>query len=290
MAEDVLVGSLEAAWSLHRASRLRKLLTIPGKLARSGLARRRPGRVVKTRVKTFWGGQMTVVLPERVSMTIYRYGMLEYELSRAFVEYLKPGMTFFDVGAHFGYFTCLASHIVGPTGQVHSFEPTRSTFEILKENAATRPNVRVNNVAAFSEPKTIQFNDFGIADSAFNSFAAARMDESQRAKLQPQTYEVKAIRLDDYVSETGARPDAIKIDAESAEYDILLGMERVLSEVKPAISIEVGDYALEGVASSSKVVQYLSGKGYVPHGWRDGALRRHEARSSYGYDNLLFLP
>jgi FkbM family methyltransferase len=243
-------------------------------------------------VRTFWGEDVTVVLPENVSLSIYRYGVQEYDLSRAFLEYLKPGMTFFDVGAHFGYFTCLASRLVGAGGQVHAFEPTPSTFEILAENASTRPNVRANNLAVFSEATTIQLNDFGVALSAFNSIRAeARMSEEARAKLAPaRICDVQAVRLDDYVAQCGATPQAIKIDAESAELEILRGGERVLREIQPAISLEVGDYAVPGVASSSTIVQYLTERGYVPHEWRDGALRRHEARASYAYGNLLFLP
>ena len=285
-----LISALDAQSELKESPKWIKAFRIGGKLAYSGLIRRSDGKTVKKTVPTFWGGKMVVVLPEQVSLTIYRYKFLEYDLSRAFLDYLKPGMTFFDVGAHFGYFTCLASHLVGPTGQVHSFEPTRSTFEILGENAASRPNVKINNVAAYSKPTTIQFNDYGIAYSAFNSLAGARLDENQRAKLKPNIYDVKAITIDDYVRQTGAKPAAMKIDAESAEYDILLGMDRVLTEIKPAISIEVGDYAIDGVTESSKVVQYLMSKGYQPHEWRDGALRHHEAKSNYEYANLLFLP
>ena len=288
--DSQLIDALDAQSRLKDAPRWMKAFLIGGKLAYSGMILRSNGRTVKKTVRTFWGGQMIVVLPEQVSLTIYRYGFLEYDLSRVFLDYLKPGMTFFDVGAHFGYFTCLASHLVGPTGQVHSFEPTRSTFEILGENAGSRTNVKTNNVAAYSKPTTIQFNDFGVAYSAFNSLAGARLEESQRAKLKPNVYDVKGITLDDYVRETGTKPAAIKIDAESAEFDILMGMDRVLTEIKPAISIEVGDYALDGVAGSSKVVQHLIGKGYQPHEWRDGSLKRHAPQSSYGYANLLFLP
>ena len=82
----------------------------------------------------------------------------------------------------------------------------------------------------------------------------------------------------------------MKIDAESAEYEILLGMEWILSEVRPAVSIEVGDYSLDGVASSSNVVKHMIGKGYRPHEWRDGALRPHELKATYGYGNLWFIP
>ena len=36
---------------------------------------------------------------------------------------LKPGQTFVDVGANAGYYAVLASQLVGPSGQVHAFEP-----------------------------------------------------------------------------------------------------------------------------------------------------------------------
>jgi FkbM family methyltransferase len=284
-----LIAALEAGARLHRASRLRKLMTIPGKLAYLKMIER-SGKIVKTTVPTFWGGQMIIVLPEQISMTIYEYGFLEYDLSRAFIDCLKPGMTFFDVGAHFGYFSCLGAHLVGPSGQVHSFEPTRSTFEILTENATSRSNIRTNNVAAYSRSTTIPFNDFGVAYSAFNSLSGARLDANERSGLKPRSYEITAIALDDYVAQTGAKPAVMKIDAESAELEILLGMDRVLSEIKPMISVEVGDYALDGVAKSASVVQHLIQKGYQPHEWRDGALRPHVAQANYTYGNLLFLP
>ncbi len=285
-----MAAALDARAKLHSAPRPERMLRIPAKLTYSWWVRRFNGGSVRKTIKTFWGGKMVVVLPDIVSTLLYRYGFVEYGLSRAFIEYIKPGMTFFDVGAHFGYFTCLAAHLVGPAGRVHSFEPARRTFQILGENAVSRPNVTLNNVAAFSEPRTIQFNDFGAAYSAFNSFGAARLPAQERATLSTENYDVKAVTLDDYMCRTGAKPDVIKIDAESAEYDVLLGLNDILVKVKPAISIEVGDYALEGVASSSKVIQHLVTRGYRPHEWRDGALRPHDARSVYDYDNLLFLP
>lgn len=54
-----------------------------------------------------------VVIAELVSLFIYRYGFFEEGLTNIFLHYLKPGMTFFDIGAHFGYFTLLGSALVG---------------------------------------------------------------------------------------------------------------------------------------------------------------------------------
>ncbi len=66
-------------------------------------------------------------------------------------------------------------------------------------------------------------------------------------------------------------------------------MDQILTEMKPAVSIEVGDFNLDGVATSSQTVQFLMSKGYRPFEWRDGALRPHDVKSNYGFANLLFL-
>lgn len=46
----------------------------------------------------------------------------EYEMG-LFLSAIKPGMTVVDVGASFGFYTCLAAGAVGPSGKVYAFEP-----------------------------------------------------------------------------------------------------------------------------------------------------------------------
>ena len=47
---------------------------------------------------------------------------------------LRPGSVFVDVGASFGYYTSLASSLVGPEGHVFSFEPSPIAYTTLKNN------------------------------------------------------------------------------------------------------------------------------------------------------------
>jgi len=61
-------------------------------------------------------------LSELVSTFIYRFGYFESDLSTLFARYLKPGMTVFDIGPHYGYMTLLCATAVGATGSVHAFE------------------------------------------------------------------------------------------------------------------------------------------------------------------------
>ena len=47
---------------------------------------------------------------------------------------LRPGQTFVDVGAYVGYFTVLASGLVGADGRVYAFEPDRLAYDFLTKN------------------------------------------------------------------------------------------------------------------------------------------------------------
>ena len=53
-------------------------------------------------------------------------------------NFLQEGGSFFDVGAHVGYYSMLASELVGKSGHIYSFKPTPRTFETLKENAGKK--------------------------------------------------------------------------------------------------------------------------------------------------------
>lgn len=250
----------------------------------------RLGIGIKSKTRLPWGDRMTVVYPQVTSLAISRYGFCEEGLTRIFLEYLKPGMVFFDIGAHLGYYSMLASKLVGGTGQVHCFEPTPSTFQVLQANVAATGNSHANQCAVFSGQGTATFNDYGLRWSDCNSLYGARLDEKTLSSINPASYNVETISIDAYLNGRGLEADFIKIDAESAEIEILKGMEHTLSNSKPMITMEVGDMDIEGVPSSREIVSYLSEKGYQAYEYREGGLSAHEMRERYQYDNLLFLP
>src|SRR5690348_15511421 len=61
------------------------------------------------------------------------YESIETELVR---KHLKPGQVFLDIGANIGWFTLLASMIVGEEGHVHAFEPRRPTVGYLRRSVS----------------------------------------------------------------------------------------------------------------------------------------------------------
>jgi FkbM family methyltransferase len=240
--------------------------------------------------RTFWGERMVVVFPEPISTAIFRRGYYEEGLSQMVLSHLRPGSVFFDVGAHFGYFTMLAAKIVGESGRVYSFEPSPTNFRILQANAKARKNISTNNVAVFSEPTELPFNDYGLEHSAYNTAYAPRIEAASGVLPNPNVLSVPAISLDLYIEHAGTKPDFIKIDAEGAELAILRGLDKSLSRYHPIVSVEVGDVAgCKAPVQSREVVNFLLERGYAAFSYDGGGIIPHSPRAVYTYDNLLFI-
>src|SRR5712692_4978047 len=121
--------------------------------------RRVPSRVV---ARLFTDDRMDVYLPEPVSRHLYLYGYYELELTAAVVSLVRPGDVFVDIGAHFGYYSILASRLVGPTGTVYSFEPIPGTYAVLQANLASRPGTIAVNAAVGGEHGSDEMTDMGL--------------------------------------------------------------------------------------------------------------------------------
>ncbi|MFA5997308.1 MAG: FkbM family methyltransferase [Candidatus Paceibacterota bacterium] len=268
----------------HRMRRLLKdpIRTIPFYILQS-FAYLHPFKVTH---KTLWGDTMRFYLPE--GSAIYYYGFLEANLTNFLINFLRKGDVFFDVGAHVGYYSILASTLVESSGQVHSFEPTPRTFESLKENASKKSNITVNNNAVLNKETEIEFVDYGPKYSAFNTFKA-RTSEEMKFLDDANRIKVKAISLDTYCRDKGVSPTFIKIDAEGAEHLILQSMQHILTDIKPLVTLEMGGDE-EWAKNCTESIEILKKYGYIGYEIdNDGYLQKHEYKESYRYDNLLFV-
>jgi FkbM family methyltransferase len=282
------------AW-LRSVRRMRRARTG----SRLGKLARMPGRLLRTRfahwvapheatAKLFFGERMRVFLPEPVSHHLYTYGMFEDDLTTILLEHLRPEATLIDVGAHFGYYTLLGLRLVGESGRVHAFEPTPATYDMLARNVGDRANVRLVRQAVFSRNGTLRFNDYGRVFSAFNGYTdpQTRIDP-RNSRAYPPTI-VACCTLDAYCDQNGVQPDFIKIDAESAEFDVLQGAENVLQASRPAIVVELSD--LPDQPNGSRCIDYLTRLGYQALEYdTTGRMRVHPPRDEYHNTRLLFL-
>ncbi len=240
------------------------------------------------KTNTFWGKSMKVILPEVVSSDLRRFGFIEESVASFIINYCSRGNTVVDVGAHFGFFSLLMSEVVGIDGSVHSFEPTPSTFSVLKSNVSKIKNIFINQKAVLNKNISIELNNYGLASSAFNSINQTRQKKYDKKSIKTKI-KVNAIKLDDYVIQHELKPALIKIDVESSEYQVLKGMDYILKEIKPILCLELGDLGIRGVKPSCEIINYLiKNYGYKTYEIKNGKLTAHKIKEKYGYINLFF--
>jgi FkbM family methyltransferase len=188
---------------------------------------------------------------------IYNYGLYEPEVTNFLIHTLKPGDTFIDIGANLGYFTVLASSLVGQNGRVISFEPLRTTFEYCKSNIELNQlkNADLYKYALWdkNQIKEFNFSDFDGGDSHAVSTENVYNNTSIKEK-------VECIKMD----QLNLRPNTIKMDIEGSEPFALSGMYKTLEEFRPTIVLEVNRFCLKNYfgLDSEDIWNILSGLNY----------------------------
>ena len=230
--------------------------------------------------ETFWGEPIDLTLPELVSCEIHRYGLIEPALTALFIDRVSSDFVVFDVGAHLGYYSMLATHL---GAEVHAFEPSKETLPALRKNVGK--DVHLVPKGAWRSEGTLELKDFGSEHSAVNTFVSSRDEDLEEPDA---SYPVSVTSIDRHVAETGAVPDLIKIDAEGAELEVLRGATTTLREARPIVTIEVGD--TETDKHSRAAIEYAEELGYSPFDLTIGGIEKHQLRDAYNYGNMLLLP
>ncbi len=133
---------------------------------------------------------------------------------------LKPSMTYIDVGANIGYFSVLASDLVGETGKVIAFEPDEANFKLLEKNIALN---RAQNITAVKKglSDTIGTARFYLNEKNLCSHTMVPREGDRVVEIETAT-------LDRYLN--GDSADVIKLDVEGAEPLALAGMQKTILE------------------------------------------------------------
>lgn len=140
--------------------------------------------------------------------------------------YLKHGAIVVDCGANIGNHTLYFTKICG-AGKVFAFEPQSKCAEIMKRN------LELNGVI---ECVDIQQVVLGAKSgrASVSHREAGNVGGTAFACTDNGDYEVKT--LDEYGF---TKLDLLKIDAEGAHYEVLLGAKETLDRCSPAIWIEM---------------------------------------------------
>jgi len=190
-----------------------------GRLLRPVVNRLLPANPRAVRVLSGVGTGVRLVIEPR-NEKFYWTGAHEPVVQQQLQRLLRPGSTFWDVGAHIGFFSLIASRIVGPQGHVHAFEPLPENMVRLQQSLALNENTR--NVAV---------HPWAVAD-VVGEAPLYRNGVSPLASLmagQGMPTIVHCVTLDIVADEFGL-PDLIKVDVEGAEARVLVGARRLLAQ------------------------------------------------------------
>lgn len=193
--------------------------------------------------------------------------LYENDVSSCFIRCLKPGDTVIDVGSHIGYYALLSAVLVGESGLVLSFEPESSNYQRILQNISLNGfnNIRVFNTALGAENKTTQFFVNSDNDGGHALWDVGQHPFNQISRNQQQVRQVHLATLDDIISRQEIqRLKLIKMDTEGAEYSILQGAIKTLSNYQvPYVISEVNRFGLEQMGTNEKQLRaWMDSLGY----------------------------
>lgn len=182
-----------------------------------------------------------------VSASIVADGIWEPLETQFLLDTLKPGQVFVDVGANIGYFSLVASRIVGAEGEVLAFEPETLNYELLESNCQLNgcDNVR-NFKAALGEENAsgqIYLNELNRGDHSLYPG-----DEDRASQ------DISIVNGSKLIMASHPRVDFIKVDTQGAECDVLVGLMPLVEASFPdlILIIEFSPMHLKNAGASGR--------------------------------------
>jgi FkbM family methyltransferase len=194
--------------------------------------------------------------------TINTQGLYEQSMINTIQKSLFPGAIFVDIGSNEGYFTVIASKLVGPSGRVISIEPQERLLPVLKKNLELNgiEGVRVLNLAITDR------SGEGVMHLSPNLNSGSSALDRGLTKYPSRRQAVKTRRLGDILNDEGIEyVDLMKVDIEGFEYEAILGSPEIFEEHRVrTLALELHPSRL---AARSKSVLHITDM-LASHGYR----------------------
>jgi len=189
-----------------------------------------------------------------VSKQIFKNRIWEPFETSVIVNHLKKGDVFLDIGANIGYFSVVASTLVGASGKVIAYEPDEKNFRLLEKNIAVNglTNTRLFNAA--------------VSDRSSSGYIYLCEDNEGDHRIYDcgegrERTGIEIVHGNDHIPRVTDRLDFIKIDTQGSEAHILRGMDKVIQANKDhlAMVIEFWPHGLkQSGASGGELLDMIS--------------------------------
>jgi FkbM family methyltransferase len=197
--------------------------------------------------------------PDYMFKHAYLFGEYEPVLTAVFKKLVQPGDVCFDVGASFGFYTCLFA-LRG--ARVFAFEPLPASFALNQD--AVQLNGCGSRIKAYNAGLGERAGAIRVYTFKNLSLGHASSTDLGRADAIPNDCRITTI--DDVCAEESLdQISFIKTDVEGFEYEVLKGGQKTLSKANaPIVHFEVNGQCLRHRnLDPNIIVSLLRGFGYT---------------------------
>ena len=212
------------------------------------------------------GSRLALRFPEEIQTYLYFFGLWEPVLTRYIESLLQPGDVFIDIGANIGYYSLLATKLVGSSGIVIAIEASPSIYQRLLDNIERNAaQVTAHNVAVLDHSGRIPI--FRGPDDHIGRTSAIPSHSGRDRPVIEAEVEGRPLGLI-VPPELIARARLIKIDVEGAEWHVVQGMKDLLASLSPRTELVVeveADALRDAGASVEAFLDIFAQAGFRPY-------------------------
>lgn len=197
-------------------------------------------------------------LPEPLaSWDVYQYW--ERQQVESMQEHLKPGMRLFDIGAETGWQSAVYAQIVGGENMT-LVEPSQSFWplirQIWKHNDLAMPEACV---VALAGNKTRD----AMIDWDWPAISNNGLSTGYRDYRYLHVDDLPIVTIDALAAAVGS-PDALTVDVEGAELEVLRGAESTLRRAKPLVWVSASpDLSVKNYGTTlEEMIDFVQSCGY----------------------------
>lgn len=173
------------------------------------------------------------------------YRHAEKNTQKFFISIVKPEFTLIDAGAQIGMYSALFSKLA-TSGKVYSFEPTDNA-DLLEKNLLHNGCKNVEVLRSALSDKVGEYEDIVFKQWSQNLV--------ERRKFSFLT-------IDSFVKDRDLKVDAIKIDVDSYDYEVLLGSRNTLVNQDPVVVVELNHALGKRGFNPSHAINFMSSINY----------------------------
>jgi FkbM family methyltransferase len=204
-------------------------------------------------------------LKEGIDLAIYLLGGFEVRTLQRYRKLINAGDTVLDIGANIGAHTLPLAKLVGETGKVVAFEPTKYAFTKLRRNAALNPALESHITAC--QMMLVAGDADTLPDAIYSSWpleSSSDLHEAHQGRLM-STDGATVSTLDQQVERLALQKvDFVKLDVDGNEFAVLSGGQQTLGRFRPTLMMELAPYVYEtNPKKFDDMLRLLWDSGYV---------------------------